>query len=750
MPSSKAVSMGVVLTNGTNFISLYFRSEKNDNNNEVIDKFYWVQSNASGVPTSGRNNALNGYFSSQSAAIDDKPDGYGDLPPEDSFRNEKILSYMNMFPFDSDGDLGEYANGVSRAKSEYTEIVAAGANCIVVPITWDAVFATKAEQDTNDSSKWSAHDELVNHALSLGVKVSLRIIANKDDGPHNDIDITNTSGFYGLSKNSKDQLGNVSRIDGGIGHVSLAYADGVSQVLDFVKKAIVRYQGILGNKFRWFSVVLSSQNEIGYNYENQYYFGPKYPALFDYSTYSKEGFRAFLASNSKYNNNISALNSAWGTTFGTFDAVTPPGEGLSGTTEQLTAILATNAGQDWYEWNDKLVISFLNSVEALIPANSITAKMATETGSDTDDKALIRLTANINRWITCGSLHKTQLGVISRDTSFAHTVDYLRHYAQNGGTLGSEFSTSDMVKQQYITDPTTMENTLVELALSSRKYAGANEFMLISSKQQGYFNVAVNAARRMKVILETVSLDIPANTPTVQWSLSQALRGGANYMRTLWANNGGSATSRVNMVQVDGIPIPPSSTCVFPYQIYPIQNFCLSSGSIRASTYNHNFESVKNTHWLALVPTHSNSYVEGQLSLCDYTITGISDGIVYVKNTQQVGHQVTYSSSQDNNHPRYYADNPVYFNDAVFVLPLNQSYRIDFTCKSSHAISATVETLDINPAHDSTLDYRRKLSTAGTPTGSFTFNPATAGTNFIRQIKFNCNRLNSTDTDANI
>jgi len=647
------------------------------------------------------------------------------------------------------GNLGEYPNGLERAKSEYTEAVAAGFNCIIVPITWDAVFSTYAEQTTNDNSKWAAHDELVNHALSLGAKVSLRIVANKDDSVHNDIDGTNTSGFYGLSKNSKDQLGNVSRIDGGIGHVSLAYSEGVSQVLDFIEKTIVRYQGILGNNFRWFSVVLSSQNEIGNNYENQYYFGPKYPALFDYSTYSKEGFRAFLASPSKYNNNILALNTAWGTDFATFDAVTPPGEGLSGTTEQLTALFTTNAGQDWYEWNDKLVISFLNSVEALIPANSITAEMATETGSDTDEKAFLRLTANIKRWLTCGKLHKTQLGIIARDTSFAHTVDYLRDYALNGGTLGSEFSTSDMVQQQGILDAVTMENTLVELALSSRKYAGANEFVVISSKQDGYFNVATAAGRRMKTILETVSLDIPANTPIVQWSLSQALRGGANYMRNLWAGNGGSASSRVNMVQVDSIQADPA-TCVFPYQIYPIQNYCLSNGNLRASTYNHDFESVKNTHFLALLPTHSISYVTGQLSLCDYKITGNTDSIVYVKNTQSTGYQNTGNSLQDNNHPRYYPENPIYFNDAVFLLPLSQSYTIEFTAKNANAISATVEFLDINPAHQSTLEYRRKLSTAGTAISSFSFNPNSAGTNFIRQIKFNCNRFNSTDTDSDV
>jgi hypothetical protein len=123
---------------------------------------------------------------------------------------------------------------------------------------------------------------------------------------------------------------------------------------------------------------------------------------------------------------------------------------------------------------------------------------------------------------------------------------------------------------------------------------------------------------------------------------------------------------------------------------------------------------------------------------------------VYVKNTQSTGYQNTGNALQDNNHPRYYANNPIYFNDAVFVLPLSQSYTIEFTAKNANAISATVEFLDINPAHQSTLEYRRKLSTAGTAVSSFSFNPNSAGTNFIRQIKFNCNRLNSTDTDANV
>lgn len=757
--ASKPVFMQKVLTNGTDYIALYFRSEKNLDNSEIVDKFYWIQSNASGAYTSTRDNALNGTFTSQAAAEADVPDGYGDLPPDDDWISKYRIGYLNMFPFD-EGNLAGYPTAIARTKSEYAEMAAVGVNDCVLTIEWDSIFATYDEQVTNDDSKWAKHDDLINYFKSLTtiegnpMGVSLRIKVAKDDSTHYDLeDPENNNGWYGLSNSAKDQLGYPVRIGRGFGHVSLAYSTGVAQVLDFVEKVVARYKGILGNQFNWCSVVFSAQDEDGYNYENQHYVVgsdspiPAYPAAFDYSSHSISAAKAWLASSAKYNGSISALNAIWGTSYADFNSIVMPGTGLSGSHEQLNAIYATNAGKDWYEWNVKLINTFLLSCEAIAEAEGV--KFATETGSNVDILSPRRHTIDISRFVSIGTMHKTQLGAITRNTSFAMSVDLMReNYAEQGGYLGTEINTNDFVEQFYITDPAEMQLVMQEMITSCVLDAKAKYIMFISRKEGGYFNVAKNTAAFTRSLMQSPNFRIPAVIPSFTYSINQILNNGIDWLRQQWAAAGGSVGSRVKAIQSTTNVITPPDGCIFPYQIYPIQQFCLSSGSIRTSAYGYNYESVKNTHALWSCATHSISYVAGQPSICDYTITGNTDGVVYVKNIQNQSY-IADGGEMNNNHPRY-ADNPAYTNDSVFVLPINQSYTVAFTAKSSNAFSATVDFMDINPAHDTFPAFRRKMSTGGTVTASFSFDPASIGTNFIRQIKINCNRISSTDTDSNI
>lgn len=757
--TSKPVFMQKVLANGTDYVALYFRSEKNLENSEIVDKFYWLQSNASGAYLTGRDNALNGTFTSQAAAEADAPDGYGDLPPTDDWKSKYRIGYLNMFPFD-EGNLVGYPTAAARTKSEYAEMAAVGMNDAVLTIEWDSIFATYAEQVTNDNSKWAKHDDLINYFKSLTtiegnpMGVSLRIKVAKDDSTHYDLDDPlNTNGWYGLSNSAKDQLGYPVRIGRGFGHVSLAYSTGVSQVLDFVTKVVERYKGILGAQFNWCSVVFSAQDEDGYNYENQHYVVgsdspiPAYPAAFDYSSHSTNGAKTWFASSEKYDGSISALNTAWGTSFASFDAIVMPGTGLSGSHETLNAIYTTNAGKDWYEWNLKLINSFLVSCEAIAEAEGV--KFTTETGSDVDILSPRRHTIDISRFVNIGTMHKTQLGAISRNPSFAMSVDLLReNYAEQDGYLGTEVNTNDFIEQFGITDPFEMQQAMQEMITSCILDAKAKYIMFISRKEGGYFNVAKSTATFTRSLMQSPNFRIPAVIPSFTYSIYQILNNGIDWLRQQWAAAGGSVNNRVKAIQSDTNVVTPPSGCVFPYQIYTIQQFCLSSGSIRTSAYGYLYESVKNTHALWSCATHSISYVTGQPSICDYTITGNTDGVVYVKNTQNQSY-IADGGAMNNNHPRY-VDNPAYTNDSVFVLPINQSYTVAFTAKSSNAFSATVEYMDVNPSNDTVLAFRRKMSTGGTVTASFSFDPSTLGTNFIRQIKINCNRTTETDSASNI
>jgi hypothetical protein len=62
----------------------------------------------------------------------------------------------------------------------------------------------------------------------------------------------------------------------------------------------------------------------------------------------------------------------------------------------------------------------------------------------------------------------------------------------------------------------------------------------------------------------------------------------------------------------------------------------LSNSNILTDAYDNDEalrEVMKNTHFKLWLPTHSISYISGQLTLVSYTITG-ANGTVYVKNTQ--------------------------------------------------------------------------------------------------------------------
>ena len=184
-------------------------------------------------------------------------------------------------------------------------------------------------------------------------------------------------------------------------------------------------------------------------------------------------------------------------------------------------------------------------------------------------------------------------------------------------------------------------------------------------------------------------------------------------------------------------------------QIFPIQTYCLSNNNILTDAYDNDEslrEVMKNTHFKLWLPTHSISYISGQLTLVSYTVTG-ANGVVYVKNTQNQGfytdnQTVNMESPYRNNHPlKQYS---AVVTSSIVLLPLGQTYTIQMTnLTTANQITFVVQNLDINPQADSPTVFQRKV---GVTPSFFTFNPDVITSNFIRQVKFNCNRDTNTDT----
>jgi len=574
MPASKVVNMGKVLTNGTTFISLHFRSEKNDLNNEVVDKFYWLLSNSSGVPTSERNNALNGYFSSQAAAEAGPPDGYTGLPPVDNYNSTKEIGFLDMFPWDADN--------VFR---KFDDAILSGATYIVVPIWWDRIFSSLTEQDANDSSKWSQIDSYVNYIATKTnitgspMKISLRIFVGKDDSLHNDIEgsYNPIGNFYGLSQSAMDEYGKPVREitdTGGMGHVSFAYTTGRNQVLSFIEKVLLRYKLILGSKFFEYSVVWSPQQECGNTYDNQIFYtelvwseeemafvevtriSRRYPIDLDHSTYSVEAFRTWLASPAKYNGNIEALKSAWGSNDASFSVIQSPKTGVPYTTvsrENVNSKFSNRKGLDWWYWNNKLVTTFLTDCRQLGITNAVGAKFVAEYASLFDDLAPSRSSCDIKNIRNYADKVKAQLGALPsfgdkyRELSFSLDV-----FRENVGNMkfGTELNHNDFVEgYEKTTDPTLIERMMTEMGQSCIK-TGANDLLFISNgNHTPYFNAVLRSMVSLRSFMFTNTYK-DAPTITVNYSLEQFLIN-RNQVISNFISAGGGASTRIKAVQVD-------------------------------------------------------------------------------------------------------------------------------------------------------------------------------------------------------
>ena len=363
MPFSRPEFQGVVFTNGAAYVGLYRRVKRNDTTSAVSTEYYYIRTNASGNLLDTRDNAIGGIFhANYETAYANPPSGYGSEYID--FPSTKEIGYLQQFPFDSG------ATSIARTKEEYDAAIARGATYVLIKFDWGVVFPTMAQQTTNAASSWTNYTNLIDHVrtknnyLNKPMKLAFRISVDLDDSLHNDINGTNTSGFYNLSDSAKDEQGYVARIERGSGHTSLAHSTGVNQVLDFVQKVLQRYYPVLGSQLLWVSVSLTAQNEAGYNYENQYFTPggeqvPRYHTTFDFSTHAVNGFKA--AMQTKYGT-TAALNAAWGSGYTFFSDITPP----SSSGSNPDSVYASNKGKDWWAYHYGLVKSFMLSCKSLV------------------------------------------------------------------------------------------------------------------------------------------------------------------------------------------------------------------------------------------------------------------------------------------------------------------------------------------------------------------------------------------------
>lgn len=601
MPATKPKYMDEVRTNsGGLFVALFYLSEKVDDASVAVDKWFWLRSNASGVRIDERDNKIpvNGaeWWSEKSTALANIPSGYGAVSTVDEFQNRREWGYKPDFPFDSGFVAGGDNVSLNNAFADITQYVNAGATYVALTLNWDDVFLTLSEQNANTDSYWARYDALINFVKNLNstTKIAIRISVYKAGRTHNDMQgsYNPTGNLWPLSKAQKDNRGNVMRNIYDRGTFSYSDSSATSQAIDFVTKVKNRYSASLGSRLHWISVATTTQEEAGYDYENQWdeatgYYSSPQKRVYDYSDAGKAGFETFCLA--KYGN-LSAVNAAWELPSST--PIAPPLPSSDSTDESISLVYSGTKGNDWWYFNYSVMKAFHASCKAAI---GTACKYVLEFGSCSDALSVRRLSINVNDFPNYSDMVKAQFVSVSSNTNSAISVDVIR--ANYTKKIGTELNTADF--SQYSGEG-NVSNFIKNAGISAIDNK-ALDILIISSSTSGAYNKQAyddtfNAFVFLKNYAQSSSIRVVASK-TVNYSLWQQLNDSTFLLRK-WQQEGGNST-RIDMKITDLPVVTPDST-------------------IYKSVFTFNQKTNGNT-----VPTSGN-YVNGYLQF-----QAFSHGIVF-------------------------------------------------------------------------------------------------------------------------
>lgn len=781
MPSTYPISMKEVRTNGAGlYVSMFFASKKIDAEGTAVDQFYWVRSNSTGDSLDERDNKIpvNGasWWGDKATALANVPVGYDGTEVESNFENEKVLSFLAPFPTDN----YERVQLTKNALGAFSDI---GGNGFILELRWENVFKNITQQNTNADSSWAWYDEIIEHAKNKGLKVSLRICVDMDDGTLN-VNGTGTA-FYGLDNQAKDEWGYVGRIEYGFGHCSLNYPTGTAMIFDFVQKVVTRYSDKLGSQFYWYSVTTTAQRESGYNYENQNFDipgRPLYKALFDYSTHAHAAFKSWCQT--KYTT-IDALKTSWGTTeFGSFNDITMPKSGLSspGTTSEqpFLDVFKTNKGKDWWQFTYETIKAFQTTCYNMRPSG---VKYFLEYGSCSDIMSALRYSCFISNAATYSDGLKAQFSGFSAQRDLSFSLDVIRsNYSKKKGTEVSwadiYSDNPDRPSQYGATQVSQIKDIAVQLAKTAIDSQAKEIIIIAEYSRPAVFQAMMEATTEIKAYLNNFNGETPI-VANATYKLGEVLNNYGSVIQR-WRDASGDTNRRINFVQsptidYDGVSTgggggggedeSPNSNI---FSLYPISRYNIKDNSLKSlsvaqyGTDGRPSYDIPNTFVLEL-PTHSINYLDEFLARSTIKVVG-SDGLEYLRTTQFDGvftrgekteGQLAYIASNypsakfaedgySNNHPnRYYTGTGG--DDAVFVLPYNDSSLTwyDVTIKNTGASTILFDVYNPDQSMGPLVNFRNHAVTAGS---SYTYRINVSAIRdypwWLRTVKVNNNRRN--------
>lgn len=298
-----------------------------------------------------------------------------------------------------------------------------GMNSVYLTIPWDKVV----RGTPTGPRTWEKYDEQIQLALSLGMKVALRIHLSRG--------VSMISGFWDSANTQVDALGRPQVAGYGDTFFSFGHQASVDRAADFVKEVVNRYKYLQdqGNLL-FVSVTTTTEQEGGYStlYYNEH-------TVYDYSGIAISGFRTWLSTKYK---KIARLNRLWGgTTFKSFEEAAPPFN------YDPSLTFAGRRGKDWYIYRHLMLKGFVDKMISAVKSVDPGIKYLGDFGSVFDDLSRLRGTLGFK------DLATNMDGIKVNDSNYGNhrwPVDILKSDGASGKFVANEvFQKSDIPNSEY-------------------------------------------------------------------------------------------------------------------------------------------------------------------------------------------------------------------------------------------------------------------------------------------------------------
>lgn len=388
-------------------------------------------------------------------------------------QSPQFVGFMTGYPF----------SDLERTKISMTRAVNAGASLVAFDLEVKAL-----SMNYNDfllgTVNWTQFDNLINHINSLSGcnKVAVRIVIGYSNvgGQIPYLEMGGQVPLIGSSDVMRDQWGNPCMSNWNIvSSPSFAKASTTNRIKNVVHIITQRLHSILGSKLYWISTTTSGAYESEFSLSNNashtdaagYWIndGGDYACRFDYHPDNIAQFYPWLQS--KYCSDISALNTAYGTSYTSFTSVPVPmvpATTINTSSEtQIRTMFSTVQGRDWYYFNSEQQVNFWSQLKSEIKSISSSIKFCVENGGTADNLSILRGNFNTPEINTIAEVVKP--GQSGRDWFDNRLI---------GGDISAtnftikrqvEVSEYDVVNQAGITDPVAAKNIMRTHAIYNYK-----------------------------------------------------------------------------------------------------------------------------------------------------------------------------------------------------------------------------------------------------------------------------------------